>query len=141
MMIKPLNTALVLLTAAIPILGAQTTPAHSYDAWKQHVPAADHARANPLPAGPSTVAAGAKLYSEHCARCHGVSGAGIGKKPSLLGPDTQSASDGDLFWLLRNGDIWHGMPSWSAMPESERWQIIAFVRSLNSTSATSATQR
>jgi mono/diheme cytochrome c family protein len=137
-MIRPFTLALLL--AAVAAAHAQSTPAHKYDAWKQHVPAADHARVNPLPPGASTVVAGAKLYSEHCARCHGANAAGVGKKPSLLGPDTQQASDGDLFWLLRNGDIWHGMPTWSTMPESERWQIIAYVRSLNSTPASSAAQ-
>jgi mono/diheme cytochrome c family protein len=135
-MIRTLSLAIPLFAAA-SLLGAQATPTHTYDAWKQHVPSADHARVNPLPAGQSTVAAGAKLYSEHCARCHGANGAGAGKKPSLIGSDTQAASDGDLFWLLRNGDIWHGMPSWSALPESERWQIIAYVRSLSCNSSTS----
>ncbi len=129
----------LLVGAVIVPAGAQTTTEHNYLGWKQHVSAEDRARVNPLPGDAQNIAAGAKLYSESCARCHGRDGEGIRKKPSLRGPDTQSTSDGELFWLLRNGDLYHGMPSWSAVPESERWQIIAYIRSLNMTS-TSPTQ-
>ena len=35
-----------------------------------------------------------------------------------------------LRWLLKNGDVYRGMPRWSGLPEQERWQIIAYIRSL-----------
>jgi len=125
----------LLIACALPPLIApaiaQTSPAHNFVAWKQHVPAEARARTSPIPASADNIAAGAKLYSDSCARCHGRDANGIRNKPSLRGPDTTSASDGELFWLLRNGDLYHGMPSWSAMPETQRWQIIAYIRSLN----------
>jgi len=95
------------------------------------VPARDHARSNPLAQKPESVAAGAKLYRDHCQQCHGADAQGDGhKKPSLRTPTLHSASDGDLEWFLRQGDLRHGMPSWSNLPQAQRWQIIAYLRSL-----------
>jgi len=42
----------------------------------------------------------------------------------------RAATDGDLEWYLRQGDLAHGMPSWSSLPEAQRWQIIIYLRSL-----------
>jgi hypothetical protein len=39
-----------------------------------------------------------------------------------------AATDGELFWLLKNG--YHGMPRWTRLPEAERWQIVGYLRSL-----------
>lgn len=95
------------------------------------VPARDHARPNPLQGNAEAVSAGAILYRDHCAQCHGSDAQGDGrKKPSLRTTSVQSATDGDLEWFLRQGDLRHGMPSWSSLPQAQRWQIIAYLRSL-----------
>jgi mono/diheme cytochrome c family protein len=73
--------------------------------------------------------AGARLYADHCSRCHGENLEGVRGKPSLRTPVVAGATDGELFWLLRNGDLRHGMPSWSGLPEPERWQIVTFLKS------------
>lgn len=96
-----------------------------------HVPAKDHARVNPLPANAQTIAAGRDLYMDHCAQCHKADARGDGrKKPSLRTESVRKATDGDLEWFLRQGDLRHGMPSWSSLPQEQRWQIIAYLRSL-----------
>jgi mono/diheme cytochrome c family protein len=75
---------------------------------------------------------GAALYKDHCAQCHGPNAQGDGaKKPPLRSDVVRSASDGDLEWFLRQGDIGHGMPSWSSLPQAQRWQIVSYLRSLN----------
>ena len=28
------------------------------------------------------------------------------------------------------GDLGHGMPSWSNLPEAQRWQLVAYLRSI-----------
>ena len=95
------------------------------------VPPRDHARQNPFQGRPEAVSAGALLYRDHCQQCHGADAQGDGrKKPSLHNPSVKSASDGDLEWFLRQGDLRHGMPSWSGLPQAQRWQIIAYLRSL-----------
>ncbi len=52
------------------------------------------------------------------------------KRPSLRTAEVQQAADGEIFWLLRNGALRQGMPSWSSLPEPSRWQIIAYIKSL-----------
>jgi mono/diheme cytochrome c family protein len=96
-----------------------------------HIPAKDHARINPLSGKPEAIAAGALLYRNHCLQCHLADGAGDGhKKPSLKTDRIRTATDGDLEWFLRQGNLAHGMPSWSSLPEAQRWQIITYLRSL-----------
>jgi mono/diheme cytochrome c family protein len=95
------------------------------------VPARDHARANPLNGKSEAVTAGDTLYKSHCAECHQADAGGDGKKkPSLRTPEVKSATDGDLEWFLRQGDLRHGMPSWSSLTQTQRWAIIAYLRSL-----------
>lgn len=97
--------------------------------WLKRVPQKERVRTNPLAAHEDAIAAGGKLYGEHCAKCHGESLEGVGQKPALRSETVRDATDGELFWMLRNGDLRHGMPSWSGLPEPKRWEIIAFLRS------------
>ena len=90
----------------------------------------DRKRPNPYANKSDAVAAGSKLFSDHCAKCHGSDALGRGKKPSLRTQEVQQATDGEIFWLLRNGNLRHGMPSWSSLPEPSRWQIVTYVKSL-----------
>jgi hypothetical protein len=48
----------------------------------------------------------------------------------LRSKEVQQASDGEIFWFLRNGNLRRGMPSWSSLPEPSRWQIIVYLKSL-----------
>jgi mono/diheme cytochrome c family protein len=98
--------------------------------WLKHVPKKDRARVNPYARQQDAIAAGAKLFADHCAPCHGADALGRGKRPSLRSERVQDATDGELAWLLRNGNLPRGMPSWSMMPEPSRWQVIAYVKSL-----------
>ncbi len=104
--------------------------AASSSRW-DHVPAKDHARTNPLANRSESVAAGALVYRDHCLQCHKENATGDGrKKPSLRSERLRSATDGDVEWFLRQGDLGHGMPSWSNLPEAQRWQLVAYLRSI-----------
>ncbi len=98
--------------------------------WLKHVPDADRRRVNPSAGQPDAIAAGAKMFSDHCAQCHGADARGRGKRPNLRSARVQKATDGEIFWLLRNGNLKHGMPDWSFIPGPSRWQIIAYVKNL-----------
>ncbi|MGB6973295.1 MAG: c-type cytochrome [Terracidiphilus sp.] len=98
--------------------------------WVSKVPQEERARMNPYAGKPEAVAAGRMLFEDHCAKCHGADALGRHGRPSLRSEEVRQATDGELFWLLRNGSTWKGMPSWSALPEPERWQIIGYLRSL-----------
>lgn len=98
----------------------------------RQAPTAWLAKKNPLTGDPRAQKAGAKLYERECAECHGPGAEGIGKAPSLRQPIVSQAAPGALQWVIRNGAIFHGMPSFAHLPEPQRWQIIAFIESLNS---------
>ncbi len=102
--------------------------------WLRRVPAAERGRVNPYAEKPDAVAAGANLFSENCAKCHGEDAEGKGKRPPLRSERIKNATDGELAWLLKNGNQFKGMPIWGGLPEPERWQIIVYVRSLNTPS-------
>jgi mono/diheme cytochrome c family protein len=50
------------------------------------------------------------------------------------------ATDGELAWLMKNGNPWKGMPAWSSLPDAERWQLVAYLKSINSNAATAEKQ-
>jgi mono/diheme cytochrome c family protein len=118
-----------------------TWGASKYAGWMQHVPDADRTKTNPYAGESEAIAAGSKMFADHCAKCHGANALGSKKKPSLRTPEVQQATDGEIFWLLRNGDLRHGMPTWSSIPEPSRWQIIAYVKSLGESSADTTVNR
>jgi cytochrome c oxidase cbb3-type subunit 2 len=89
-----------------------------------------HLLRNPLADDPEAVAAGGKLFEEHCQECHGEEARGGKKAPNLRQEEVRSAAPGVLFWFLSNGNVRHGMPTWSKLPEPQRWQLVSFLKSL-----------
>ncbi len=116
--------------SALAVLLAFALAAVAQTPWVGRVSESERARVNPYANRPQAIAAGARLFADHCAQCHGADALGRKKRPSLRTPEVQQAADGEIFWLLRNGAMRKGMPSWSSLPEPSRWQIIAFVKSL-----------
>lgn len=116
--------ALSILLAGSALLFAQDR------SWLRKVPAGDRARVNPYEGDAVSAAAGKILFADHCTRCHGADARGRHNRPSLRSEHIAHATDGELAWILKNGYVWKGMPSWSALPEPERWQIITYLRSL-----------
>ncbi len=88
--------------------------------------AADRSRVNPYDGQAAEIQAGAKLYQRYCASCHAAGE----KAPPLDSPSVQSMTAGELFQTIRNGRMAQGMPSWAQLPEEQRWQIIAWLKSL-----------
>jgi mono/diheme cytochrome c family protein len=106
--------------------------------WLKHVSEADRVRTNPYAGQADAIAGGSRLFADHCSKCHGEDALGRRKRPSLRTKEVQQASDGELFSLLKNGYLKKGMPSWSALPEASRWQLIAYVKSLGECGSTDA---
>jgi mono/diheme cytochrome c family protein len=105
--------------------------AEANGSWLKAVPQADRVRTNPYAASGGAVAAGRNLFRNNCAKCHGEDAEGKGSRPSLKSERIQAASDGELAWLIKNGEAYKGMPGWGGLPEPERWQIVTYLRSLN----------
>lgn len=87
------------------------------------------AMTNPLAGQERAQRAGAKLFARECASCHGANGSGgVGKAPPLRQKEVYDAAPGVLFWILRNGALHRGMPSFAHLPEAQRWQIITWLK-------------
>jgi mono/diheme cytochrome c family protein len=93
-------------------------------------PANARAWKNPYDGRPDAIAAGEKLYRQHCAECHGDDARGRDRAADLHSSGVQNASPGELAWFLRNGNLAKGMPSWSGLPAQRRWQIVAYLKTL-----------
>ena len=92
-------------------------------------PPSTAAASNPLKGQERARRAGAKLFARECAACHGPNGAGgLGKAPPLRQTEVSQAAPGALFWILRNGSLQRGMPSFAHLPEARRWQIITWLK-------------
>jgi mono/diheme cytochrome c family protein len=120
-----LSIAVACLSLCLLVRGAATD-----NSWMNRVSESDRKKVNPYSGQPQAIAGGGRMFADHCAQCHGTDALGHGKRPSLRTSEVQNASDGELFWILRNGYLRRGMPSWSSLPEQTRWQIIAYVKSL-----------
>ncbi|HSY14006.1 MAG TPA: cytochrome c [Verrucomicrobiae bacterium] len=105
--------------------------ATSNGAWLNKVPERDRDKVNPYRDQPDAVAAGQRVFHDHCAHCHGEDAEGTKKRPSLRTERVQQqATEGDLHWLLVNGSMGSGMPTWSKLGDPQIWQVITYVRSL-----------
>ena len=87
---------------------------------------------NPYAINQTAQQAGKKLFQRECSGCHGNEGRGNGRRrtPPLATSHVRQADPGTLFWILRNGSGSHAMPSFSHLPEQQRWQIITYLHSL-----------
>jgi mono/diheme cytochrome c family protein len=118
--------AIGLMSAAF----AQNTSYEQDPKWQ--VPADAVAKPNPLAQKPEATAGGQKLFQRNCVECHGGAGTGLEKKHAadLQLATVQQQSDGTLFWKITNGNTDRGMPSFSRLPELQRWQLVLYLRTL-----------
>jgi mono/diheme cytochrome c family protein len=99
--------------------------------WLKNVPARDHERTNPYHNQPEAIAAGRRVFVDRCSHCHGENAEGTKKRPPLRSQRVQQqATEGDLHWLLVNGNMRRGMPSWAKLGDQQIWQVITYVKSL-----------
>jgi mono/diheme cytochrome c family protein len=100
---------------------------------------------NPLPATEENIGKGKALFhgKAFCVTCHGKDGKGLGgdiAPESLKGPLPRdftdkmwqaTRTDGELFWILKNGSKGTAMASFIplVLTEDEAWQVLRYVRS------------
>jgi len=99
---------------------------------------------NPLEPTQKNLDAGESLFRVEaqptaCKICHGVEGNGFGMMAQGLNPPPRNftcaetmeeISDGQLFWIIRNGSQGTGMPAFLELKDEQVWQIILYLRSL-----------
>src|SRR5579864_4278832 len=101
--------------------------------------AAKHMK-NPLPATNENLMEGEAHWADHCALCHANNGSGdtvIGKNlypkaPDMRKADTQSMTDGELYYTIQNGIRLTGMPAWGSAGDNDEdtWKLVQFIRHL-----------
>jgi Cytochrome C oxidase, cbb3-type, subunit III len=76
---------------------------HEESVYAEITKAPEKARSqrNPFENDPDAIAAGSKLFAQHCAECHGNMAEGGKKGPSLREEEVQGAAPGALFWVFK----------------------------------------
>ena len=96
---------------------------------------------NPVALTDGVLVEGRAHFADHCAICHGNDGRGqtpIGrnlypKAPDMSLAETQSLSDGELFYIIHHGVRLTGMPAWGADDpdrDLDSWKLVHFIRHL-----------
>lgn len=119
---------LVSLLALAATLVAQNLAYTPDGNWQ--APASAMTQANLLTGRTDLIAGGRKLFERNCAHCHGGDGRGLNHAADLQLPVVQAQSDGALHWKITNGNTRRGMPSFSGLPDAQRWQLVLFLRTL-----------
>jgi glucose/arabinose dehydrogenase/mono/diheme cytochrome c family protein len=95
-----------------------------------NAPASARAATNPYASQAEAAQAGKTLYARNCLSCHGKTGNGTGKVPSLVDGRLDPVTSGEVFWFITRGDKENGMPAWASLPAKQRWQIVTYVKSM-----------
>ncbi|MBI4971045.1 MAG: c-type cytochrome [Candidatus Omnitrophica bacterium] len=120
------------------------TVAVSNKAFPANVPAESQIPAFGMSHEEAVLIKGKKSYDTYCIGCHGVKGDGKGVAASFLNPKPRNfmlaefrnstrpsgslPTDQDLYNSIANGLHGTSMPTWRLLPESERWALVAYIK-------------
>ena len=103
---------------------------------------------NPVAQNPRALEAGRLAYTGSCSVCHGAIGDGKGEfgqaiyppATDLRGRDTKEKSDAALFWIIKNGLSFAGMPGFSKQYDDQAiWSLVTYTRSLSNATGNGST--
>ena len=104
-------------------------------------PTSARERGNPVAESPEILAEARAHWADHCATCHANNGSGdtdMGKHmyppaPDMRQAETQTLTDGELFYIIQNGIRLTGMRSWAngtGHDAQDSWKLVRFIRHL-----------
>ena len=90
---------------------------------------------NPLQPTTQNLVAGAAVYLERCALCHGDPAHpesplahSFNPPPPQFMTDAADMGDSDNYYITVHGIRWTGMPAWGkVLPENDIWQVVTFI--------------
>ena len=134
----------IVATSGLLNLAASTPHPQGWASFLHYVfkrSTAHHAAGLTVPADfgtPAMIAKGAAYYGTACAHCHG--GPGLGQNPVALSmtPRPQylihevgTFSDKELFYIVKHGVKYSGMPAFPAQDrDDEMWSVVSFLRAM-----------
>jgi thiosulfate dehydrogenase len=94
--------------------------------------------ANPISADEANLAAGARLYRDHCTLCHGDPAHPSASLAESLNPpapqfmdDMADMPENQNFYILQHGIRWTAMPGWGKiLSQQQTWQLVTFLSHL-----------
>ncbi len=136
LIIVPLVIYMYLTSSSAPV--ATTDPEMPFESYFAHKAleariAKDMPRIVPVPTTEANFMAGAELYKQHCAVCHGLPlspktavAVGMYPQPPQLfeGKGVTDDQPGETYWKIFNGIRLSGMPGFSkSLSENQMWQV------------------
>jgi thiosulfate dehydrogenase len=93
---------------------------------------------NPVAATEENLVAGAHLYLDHCAGCHGVPSNPDSQFARSFNPpvprfftDAPDMPDYQNFYIIQHGIRWSGMPAWNkTLSDTQTWQVVTFMANI-----------
>jgi mono/diheme cytochrome c family protein len=93
---------------------------------------------NPVPATEQNVVAGAQLYMDHCAGCHGTPSSPNTAFMHSFNPPVPrffvyapDMPDNQNFYVIEHGIRWSAMPAWDqTLSDQQMWTITAFLSAI-----------
>lgn len=134
-----LSLALLLLLAGCS-LAEDVTPPPGLPSGQPVRPAFVGEPTAAVPAGPPDPSAGAAIYAERCAPCHGAKGLGDGEQsanlpvaPAALGDPAvaRAASLADWYEMVTVGNIERFMPPFQSLSDAQRLDVAAYALALS----------
>lgn len=143
----PLTRCVVGIVVLLSLIWPQATLGSDAEVLRPRVPAhvIEEVRGwtNPLDVTEENIEKGKAIFlgKAFCATCHGRDGRGLGDIQGLRGKLPRNftdqvwqatRTDGELFWILKNGSPGTDMAPFIplVLTEEEAWQVLLFVRSL-----------
>jgi mono/diheme cytochrome c family protein len=90
---------------------------------------------NPVPTDEADLIAGAQLYLNHCAGCHGLPsnpespfGRSFNPPVPAFFKEAPDMPENQNFYIIQHGIRWSGMPAWGkTLNDGQIWQLVTFL--------------